>query len=77
MSNTKQIPDFKSEEERDFWENHDSSDYIDWSEAKTASMPDLKPSTKNISLRLPEASPTMTGLKKLIVKILLLWPQPQ
>lgn len=55
MSNAKKIPDFKSEaEERAFWEKHDSSDYVDWTKAERASMPNLKPSTKTISLRLPE-----------------------
>jgi len=55
MSKLKKIPKFRSEAaERTFWENHDSSDYLDWSEASTALMPKLKPSTKTISLRLPE-----------------------
>lgn len=55
MSKTKQIPNFKTEaEERDFWEKHDSSDYLDWHNAQAVSMPNLKPSTKTISLRLPE-----------------------
>lgn len=55
MSKIKQIPNFKTEaEERDFWEKHDSSDYFDWNSAQSASMPNLKPSTKTISLRLPE-----------------------
>tara|TARA_R110001592_G_scaffold338788_1_gene626136 strand:+ start:646 stop:918 length:273 start_codon:yes stop_codon:yes gene_type:complete len=55
MSKTKKTPNFKNEaEERQFWELHDSSDYIDWKNAQTISMPNLKPSTKTISLRLPE-----------------------
>ncbi|MXX40627.1 MAG: hypothetical protein F4Y91_21935 [Gemmatimonadetes bacterium] len=50
----KPIPAFKSEaEERAFWESHDSTDYVDWSEAKRVRFPNLKPSTKAISLRLP------------------------
>ena len=50
----KPIPAFKSEaEERAFWENHDSTDYVDWSKAKRVRFPNLKPSTKAISLRLP------------------------
>jgi predicted DNA binding CopG/RHH family protein len=49
-----QIPEFESEEqERDFWANHDSSDYIDWSQARRITFPALKPSTTTISLRLP------------------------
>jgi predicted DNA binding CopG/RHH family protein len=56
MSKTKQIPEFKSEaEEREFWESQDSSDYIDWRQAELVSLPNLKPTTKTISLRLPES----------------------
>lgn len=56
MSKLKKTPEFKSEaEEREFWETHDSSGYVDWSQAQPASFPKLKPSTKTISLRLPEA----------------------
>lgn len=51
----KPIPKFKNEdEERDFWESHDSVDYIDWSKAEEVIFPNLKPSTKSISIRLPE-----------------------
>ena len=57
MSKAKtKIPAFKSEaEKRAFWEKHDSTDYVDWSKAKKAIMPNLKPTTTTISLRLPEA----------------------
>ena len=49
------IPKFASEaEERAFWEKHDSADYVDWAKAKRAVMPNLKPTTKTISLRLPQ-----------------------
>jgi len=49
-------PEFDTEdEERAFWETHDSSDYVDWKQATPVSLPNLKPSTKTISLRLPEA----------------------
>ena len=48
------VPVFETEaEERAFWESHDSSDYVDWSKAKRVRFPNLKPSTKAISLRLP------------------------
>ncbi len=51
----KPIPKFASEkEERSFWENYDSSEYVDWSKAKKARLPNLKPSMKSISIRLPE-----------------------
>ena len=52
----KQIPVFKNEkEERVFWATHDSTEFIDWSKAKRTVFPNLKPSTKAISLRLPES----------------------
>ena len=52
----KLIPRFESEdEEREFWASHDSADYVDWSRAKTVSFSQLRPSTRTISLRLPEA----------------------
>ena len=51
----KKIPKFKNEdEEREFWASHDSTEYIDWSKAKEVIMPNLKPSLKTISIRLPE-----------------------
>ena len=56
MSKTKKIPEFATEaEEREFWERNDSTDYVDWQQAKKVALPKLKPSTKTISLRLPEA----------------------
>ena len=56
MKKQKRIPEFKSEErERKFWASHDSTEYIDWSQAKKAVFLNLKPSTKSISIRLPEA----------------------
>jgi predicted DNA binding CopG/RHH family protein len=50
------IPAFRSEAaERRFWETHDTSPFIDWSKARVAVFPSLKPSTETISLRLPAA----------------------
>ena len=50
----KSMPAFESEvEERAFWESHDSTDHVDWSKAQRVRFPNLKPSTKPISLRLP------------------------
>jgi predicted DNA binding CopG/RHH family protein len=50
----KPIPKFSSEaEERAFWESGDSTDFVDWSQAKHVRLPKLKPSTQSISLRLP------------------------
>lgn len=55
MSELKKTPHFKTEaEERVFWKSHDSSDYVDWTKAQSVVLPKLKPSTKTISLRLPE-----------------------
>ncbi|MGB8516442.1 MAG: BrnA antitoxin family protein [Gallionella sp.] len=51
----KPIPKFKDEvEERAFWEQNDSTDYVDWTKAKRIALPNLKPTTKTISLRLPQ-----------------------
>ena len=55
MSKTQAVPNFNSEErERAFWADHDSTDYVDWNSAEKMVFPQLKPSTKTISLRLPE-----------------------
>ena len=52
----KLIPNFASEdEERDFWANHDSTEFVDWSNARRLTLRNLKPSTKTISIRLPES----------------------
>ena len=52
----KKIPKFKSEsEERRFWQQHDSSKYLDWTDAEEVILPRLKPSTRKISIRLPES----------------------
>lgn len=51
----KSTPKFASEkEERAFWEKHDSTEHVDWSKAQRVSLPNLKPTTKTISLRLPQ-----------------------
>ena len=53
---SKQIPEFRSEEEeREFWATHDSTDHVDWSQARPVVLSDLKPSTRTISLRLPQS----------------------
>jgi len=50
---TKAIPQFATEaEERAYWETHDSTEHLDWSKARKVSLPNLKPTTKTISLRL-------------------------
>jgi predicted DNA binding CopG/RHH family protein len=51
----KVIPEFANEsEERTYWESHDSTEYLDWFKAKKTTFPNLKPTTKTISLRLPQ-----------------------
>ena len=51
----KAVPKFASEaKERAFWETHDSTEYLDWSKSQKAVLPNLKPTTKTISLRLPQ-----------------------
>lgn len=52
----KPVPAFANErEEREFWETHDASPFVDWDQARIAVFPNLKPSTETISLRLPTA----------------------
>ncbi len=56
-SKHKPIPQFSSEdEEREFWATHDSSEYLDWTKAeKNPTLSRLKPSTRTVSIRLPES----------------------
>ncbi len=52
--NSKAMPKFATEaDERRFWEANDSSPHVDWSKAERVRLPNLKPSTTSISLRLP------------------------
>jgi predicted DNA binding CopG/RHH family protein len=54
-TNKKPIPKFKNEEEEhEFWATHSPLDFFDTSRAKKVTLPNLKPSVKTISLRLPE-----------------------
>ena len=51
----KAIPKFaNAAAERAFWEKNDSAEYLDWARAKPVALPNLKPSTETISLRLPQ-----------------------
>lgn len=51
----KAVPSFSSEkDERLYWESHDSSEHLDWTKAQQVVLPNLKPTTKTISLRLPQ-----------------------
>ncbi|MGE0231010.1 MAG: BrnA antitoxin family protein [Flavobacteriaceae bacterium] len=50
------VPHFATEaEERAFWESRDSTDHVDWSKAEKVRLPNLKPSSTSISLRLPNS----------------------
>ena len=52
----KRAPKFKStKEERTFWKNTDSTTLVDWSRATNATFPNLKPTVRSISLRLPQS----------------------
>ncbi len=52
----KPIPEFKDEdEEREFWATHESTAYVNWRQAERAIFPNLKPSTRAISVRMPES----------------------
>jgi predicted DNA binding CopG/RHH family protein len=65
--NFKTIPKFKNiKEEKLFWQKNDTTDYIDWNKANYAVFPNLKPSTKTISIRLPE--PLLDAVKELANK---------
>lgn len=56
------VPAFKSEEEeRAFWETHDSADYLDWGKAQPVRLANLKPSSTSISIRLPNS--LLEGIK--------------
>jgi predicted DNA binding CopG/RHH family protein len=55
MKKKSPLPEFKDErEESEFWQKHDSTDFVDWSKATKQTFPNLRPSTRTISLRLPE-----------------------
>lgn len=55
MKKLKKIPDFRNEaEEKAFWDSHDVTDYVDFAFARPAVLPNLKPSTESISLRMPK-----------------------
>jgi predicted DNA binding CopG/RHH family protein len=63
----KAVPKFRTEDaERKFWPSHDSTDYIDWRKGKRVTLPNLKPSSQTISIRLPK--PMLERLKILANK---------
>lgn len=63
----RKIPKFENEDqERDFWASHDSTDLVDWRQAERVKLPNLRPTTRTISIRLPE--PMIERLKVLANK---------
>ena len=51
----RKIPKFRGEDqERNFWASHDSTDYVDWRRSERVKLPNLRPTTRTISIRLPE-----------------------
>ena len=55
INKLKKVPTFKSEEEEfAFWSAHDFTEYIDFYKPRTGGLPKLKPSTRTVSIRLPE-----------------------
>ena len=63
----KPVPKFKTEDaEREFWAQHDSTEFVDWRKGKRATLPNLRPSSQTISLRLPQ--PMLDRLKVLANK---------
>jgi predicted DNA binding CopG/RHH family protein len=63
----KALPKFRNEDaEREFWAKHDSTDYLEWRKGRRVTLPNLKPSSQTISLRLPK--PMLERLKLLANK---------
>lgn len=55
MKKFKKIPPFKNEEaERRFWAKNDTTDYVDLTHGKRMRFPNLRPTLRTISIRLPE-----------------------
>lgn len=56
MSKLKKVPRFRSEkQEFEFWSTHDSTEYVDYTKGERVLLPNLKPSSRTISLRLPQS----------------------
>ena len=55
MKKYKKLPKFNSEdEEREFWAKNDITDYFDMRKARRVFFPNLKPTLRTISIRLPQ-----------------------
>ena len=56
MKKLKKIPKFKSEKkEREFWQRVDSTEYVDYSKLERWSFPNLKLTSRPITIRLPQS----------------------
>lgn len=63
----KPIPKFKNEdEERNFWATHDTTEYFDTNRPIELDLSELKPSTRSVTVRLPES--LLLALKSLANK---------
>ena len=63
MKKPLKLPQFKTEdEERDFWAKIDLADYFESKDFQAVSFPNLKPSSRAISIRLSE--PMILRLKE-------------
>lgn len=63
----KLIPKFKNEdEERKFWATHDTTEYFDTGKPLELDLSELKPSTRSVTVRLPES--LLLALKSLANK---------
>lgn len=55
MKKLLKLPKFKNEdEEREFWWSLDLSEYFEPSDFERVSFPNLKPTSRSISIRIPE-----------------------
>ena len=55
MKKALKIPKFKNEDrERDFWSKLDLSEYFEVNDFERVSFPNLKPTSRSVSIRLPE-----------------------
>lgn len=67
MNKIKKLPEFKNEdEERKFWAKHELSDIFDVSKGVNVVFPNLKPSTKTITIRVTES--LLSDLKRIANK---------
>ncbi len=56
MKKLKKVPQFKNEEEeRKFWQRVDATDYVDFASLQKWSFPNLKLTSKPITIRIPES----------------------